>query len=86
MVNTAENIIDRFGGISALARALGHKHPTTVQGWKDRGVIPARQQAVVLKAAQREEVKLTYADFFGHFQDDRGGPGPDGQQPQEDAA
>jgi len=29
-----------FGGLTAMARALGHTHPTTVQGWKQRGAIP----------------------------------------------
>ena len=60
----AERIIEKFGGLSALARALGHKHVTTVQGWNERGYIPARQQADVLKAAERENIDLTPADFF----------------------
>ena len=60
----AERIIERFGGLSALARAMGHKHVTTVQGWKERGYIPARQQDDVLEAAQREKIDLTPADFF----------------------
>jgi hypothetical protein len=33
-------LVRRFGGLSAMARALGHAHPTTVQGWRDRGTIP----------------------------------------------
>ena len=63
-MNQAERIIERFGGLSALARALDHKHVTTVQGWKERGYVPARQQADVLKAAEREDIALTPADFF----------------------
>jgi argininosuccinate lyase len=63
-VNTAERIIERFGGISALARALGHRHPTTVQGWKQRGVIPARRQADVLAAAKAQNLTLSAEDFF----------------------
>lgn len=35
-----EALVRRFGGLSAMARALGHAHPTTVQGWRDRGAIP----------------------------------------------
>jgi argininosuccinate lyase len=63
-MNTAERIIERFGGISALARALGHRHPTTVQGWKQRGVIPARRQADVLAAAKAQNLSLSAEDFF----------------------
>ena len=61
----AERIIDKFGGISALARALGHKHPTTVQGWKDRKFIPARHQTEVLKRARELGIDLVADDFFG---------------------
>ena len=59
-----EIIIDRFGGMTALARALGHKNPTTVQGWKVRGIIPARQQRELLDLAKRSGVRLEPADFF----------------------
>jgi len=52
MHNRAAQVIDRFGGVSALARALGHKWPTTVQGWKTRGVIPAGQQQKIPLIAQ----------------------------------
>lgn len=57
-------IIDRFGGIVPAAKALGHKYPTTVQGWYERGWIPARQQKRVLDAAEQIGVVLTPADFF----------------------
>jgi len=33
-------LIKAFGGLSAMARALGHAHASTVQGWQARGVIP----------------------------------------------
>lgn len=59
-----DRVIERFGGISALANALGHKHPTTVSQWKVRGVIPARQQDAVLRAAVEKGIPLTPADFF----------------------
>lgn len=35
-----EALVRRFGGLSAMARALGHAHASTVQGWRDRGAIP----------------------------------------------
>lgn len=59
-----DRIIDRFGGLSATARALGHQNPTTVQGWKERGVIPARQQAKVIEAGRNLQRPITPADFF----------------------
>ncbi len=71
-MNQAEHIISKFGGLAALSRALGHKHPTTVQGWKERGVIPARQQADVLAAAQELGLALSPEDFFA---DDAGAGG-----------
>ncbi len=63
-MNPAEQIIQRFGGMLALSRALGHRHPTTVQGWKQRGIIPARRQREVLEAARVLEVPLSPEDFF----------------------
>ena len=63
-MKTAAFVISKFGGISALSKALGHKNPTTVQGWKERGVIPARQQGVVLEAARANDIDLLPEDFF----------------------
>lgn len=45
------DIIDLFGGASALARMLGHRNPTTVQGWYVRDKIPIEQQRAVLDCA-----------------------------------
>ena len=36
------------GGIRPLARSLGHKNHTTVQGWWERGKIPDDQLRAVL--------------------------------------
>ena len=63
-MNTAEPIIAKFGGLSAMAAALGHRNPSTVQGWKERGIIPARQQPLVLQAARRLGIDLSPADFI----------------------
>ncbi len=73
-MNQAERIIERFGSMMALSRALGHRHPTTVQGWKNRGIIPARRQAEVLAAARALKVALSPDDFFAPGGD--GGPAP----------
>ena len=59
----ARKIIGKFGGISAAARALGHKNVSTVQGWCERGVIPIRQQASVFAAAERLGIHLSFEEF-----------------------
>lgn len=59
----AERIIEKFGGIHPMARKLSIP-PSTVQGWKERGIIPAKRQPVVLNAAQESGINLTPADFF----------------------
>ena len=60
----AEHIIGKFGSLGALSRALGHRHASTVQGWRERGFIPAPQQLAVLEAARANGIDLTPADFF----------------------
>jgi hypothetical protein len=49
-------VLERLGGISAVATGLQHRNVTTVQGWWDRNVIPARQQRKVLELATRQGV------------------------------
>ena len=62
-MSTAANIIDKFGGIRPMARAIGRTH-STVQGWKESGFIPARHQEAVMAAAKAAGVDLGPADFF----------------------
>ncbi|WP_369405410.1 carph-isopro domain-containing protein [Novosphingobium capsulatum] len=52
------NVISKLGGITAVARALGHRNVTTVQGWWDRELIPARRQRDVLDLAAHMGVPL----------------------------
>lgn len=60
-------IIEAFGGITAMARAMGHKNPSTVQGWKSRGAIPVQQQPEVLACAKRENIPLGPEHFLSPF-------------------
>ena len=62
--NPARAVIARFGGARALARLLEFP-PTTVQGWYERGVIPAWRQPAVLLAASSAGLALSPRDFFG---------------------
>ncbi len=52
-----------------MARALDHRFPTTVQGWKQRGYIPGPQHRAVYMAARREGITLRAADFTDAFED-----------------
>ena len=72
-MSQAEIIIERFGGITALARARGDENPSTVQGWRDRGIIPARRQAELLSLAKEMGIELSPRDFFTD-QEIEGGP------------
>ena len=63
-MSTVEQIVERFGGLTKMANELGHRNPTTVQGWRDRGIIPARQLGNVLEAAERKGIPLTPADLI----------------------
>lgn len=47
------SVIAELGGITAVAKGLRHRNVTTVQGWWDREVIPARRQREVLALAAR---------------------------------
>ena len=58
MINTVADIIKEFGGLQAMTRALGHRHPTTIQAWRDRGVIPNWRQHEILEAAKRKGVDV----------------------------
>ena len=57
-------VIVSFGGISALARELKHRNPSTVQGWWERETIPARRQPEVLAAARRLDLAVRAVDLI----------------------
>jgi len=62
----ASHVIDRCGGVAETSRLLGHAFPSTVQGWKARGFIPARRQPEVLVRAREAGIPLQPEDFFRH--------------------
>lgn len=61
---SATTIIAMFGGIRPMAAKVGVA-VTTVQGWKERGVIPAARHEEILAAATRHGIALTRADMGG---------------------
>ncbi len=64
MNSPISDIIERLGGLTELAKALGHKNPTTVQGWKVRDTIPIRHIPAVIEAGKAKGVDLELADFL----------------------
>lgn len=55
-------VIQRFGGIRPMAQKLGVP-VSTVQGWKERGAIPANRREEVLAAAARHDIAWEPGDL-----------------------
>lgn len=66
-LSQAQHVIAKLGGVSEAARILGHRNPTTVQGWITRGFIPGKRQREVLEGARRAGKSLTEDDFIVHL-------------------
>ena len=73
-------IIEKFGGVRAMARRLG-RAASTVNSWADRGSIPDAEKATILALAQRDNIGLTAVDFFPFERM----PAPDGETPETPA-
>lgn len=58
-MNIAAQLIEKFGGLTSMSRVLGHKHCTTVQGWRDSGSVPSWRWPEILQAAKREGVDVS---------------------------
>ncbi len=61
--NTAKQIIERFGGQSALAGLLGRRQ-STVQHWARTGRIPAQWHGTLMDLARRRGIALDPSDFM----------------------
>lgn len=57
-----KQIIEKFGGQSALAKMIG-KGQSTVSYWATAGVIPARWQGQLLDLARAHDIDLSAQDF-----------------------
>ncbi|MGQ0528193.1 MAG: carph-isopro domain-containing protein, partial [Alphaproteobacteria bacterium] len=56
--NSAEEIIERFGGIRPMAGKLGIP-VTTVQGWKKRNFIPPARLGEIQQAAEQNNIDIS---------------------------
>jgi myo-inositol-1-phosphate synthase len=61
-INSAEQVIDRFGGQSSLAGLLGRRQ-STVEHWARTGRIPSQWHKPLLKLARDRGIILEPADF-----------------------
>ena len=61
-MNNAKQIIERFGGQSALAALLG-KRQSTVQYWVRTARIPAQWHEKLLELAHHQGIALEPKDF-----------------------
>jgi P63C domain len=62
-MNTAQEIVQKFGGQSSLAKLLG-KRQSMVQYWTKTGTIPAKWQPELLAVAQENGIELLPSDFI----------------------
>jgi hypothetical protein len=62
-VNTAQRVIEKFGGQSALARLI-NKGQSTVAHWSKTGTVPAKWQAELLKLGTEKGVSISASDFM----------------------
>ena len=58
MTHYIEKLIENFGGLSAMAQLLGHKNPTTVQGWKQKKRIPEWRVKEILSVANKNNINI----------------------------
>ncbi len=66
MKTPADIVIERFGGLTATAKAVGNGVTRqAVWGWKKRGAVPLKRQTQVLDAARRNKVTLSAAELIG---------------------
>jgi hypothetical protein len=62
-VTPAEHVIDKFGGLTKLARAL-ECAVSTVQGWKERGRIPQEHWLPIITVGKAQDIELCLQDFL----------------------
>ena len=64
MESRLAEIIEYLGGTTAVANGLGHRWPTTVQGWKKRGRADTERINALIGLAKKLKKPLSHSDFF----------------------
>lgn len=59
----ARRMVERFGGISKMARTIGYPRSTVQRWYEDADVIPAVHNDAILKGAKALGISLTVEDF-----------------------
>ena len=62
-INSAEQIINKFGGQSSLANLMG-KRQSTIQHWVETGRIPSQWHQPLMKLAHDKGISLEAKDFI----------------------
>ena len=57
-INSAQYVIMKFGGVRAMARAIG-RSPSAVCSWQKSGRIPSNLQAHIIDVANEHGIHLT---------------------------
>ena len=61
-MNAAQNIVDKFGGQTALSKLIG-KGQSAIAYWVKTGIIPAKWRIELLKIATDKNIELKSEDF-----------------------
>jgi hypothetical protein len=74
-MNSAQTVIAKFGGQTALAALIG-KNQSTVQHWARTGRIPAKWQPLLLELARERSLDVAPADFIATAGESEGSEPP----------
>ncbi len=80
--SAAVSVIGRFGGIRPMAQKLGIA-VSTVQGWRERGVIPKARHGQIRAAAAAGGIALPDDELDAAAQRSDSAPAPDSSKPAE---
>jgi hypothetical protein len=62
-INPVDLVIDLFGGVRKLARAIG-RDPAAVSRWKRLGVVPTSVQKKILQTAWDQGIEVSAHDII----------------------
>ena len=65
--NPVREIVSRFGGLTKMAAALGHKGHSTIYGWVRAGKIPEWRDAELRKAQSHQGVEIPTEIYAAAF-------------------